>query len=77
MGLVDTVLRFFVGTRNERLVKALRPRVQQVLDLFPYTNKLTDEELKGKTAEFRQLLREAYHQGGQQRYLQERASGQE
>jgi preprotein translocase subunit SecA len=58
MSVVDTVLRFFVGTRNERLVKAMRPRVQQIVDLFPYTNKLTDEELKNKTAEFKQLLRE-------------------
>jgi preprotein translocase subunit SecA len=58
MGVVDTVLRFFVGTRNERLVKSMQPKVDRIVSLFPETNKLTDEELRNKTAEFKQRLRE-------------------
>ncbi|MCA8916533.1 MAG: preprotein translocase subunit SecA [Planctomycetes bacterium] len=58
MGVVDTVLRFFVGTRNERLVRSMKPKVDQIVSLFPETNKLTDDELKAKTAEFKQRLRD-------------------
>ncbi len=58
MGVVDTVLRFFIGTRNERVLKELQPQVQQVIQLFPATNKLSDEQLKAKTEEFKQRLRD-------------------
>jgi len=58
MGVVDTVMRFFVGTRNERLVKSFDPTVRKIIALFPETNKLTDEQLRGKTEEFRQRLHE-------------------
>ena len=58
MGVVDTVLRFFVGTRNERVIKSLHDDVHRIIELFPTTNKYSDEELKAKTAEFKQRLRE-------------------
>ena len=58
MGVVDTVLRFFVGTRNERIIKSLHDDTERILDMFPETNKLSDEELKNKTNEFKQRLRE-------------------
>ncbi len=58
MAVIDTVLRFFIGTRNERLVKAMQPDVEKILALFPVTNRYTDEELKGKTEAFRQRLRD-------------------
>ena len=45
MAVIDTVLRFFIGTRNERLVKAMQPEVEKILALFPVTNRYTDEEL--------------------------------
>ena len=58
MGVVDTVLRFFVGTRNERLVRSMKPKVDEIVSMFPETNKLTDDELKAKTAEFKNRLRD-------------------
>ncbi|MCA8937921.1 MAG: hypothetical protein KDB68_17170, partial [Planctomycetes bacterium] len=58
MGVVDTVLRFFVGTRNERVIRSMHADVERILDLFPETNKLSDEELKAKTVEFKQRMRE-------------------
>lgn len=58
MGVVDTVLRFFVGTRNERVIRSLHADTERILELFPETNKLSDEELNAKTAEFKQRLRE-------------------
>ncbi|MBX3459821.1 MAG: preprotein translocase subunit SecA [Planctomycetes bacterium] len=58
MGVVDTVLRFFIGTRNERLVRSYQPLVDEILELFPETNALSDEQLRAKTEEFRNRLRE-------------------
>ena len=58
MAVLDTVLRFFIGTRNERVVKAMQSSVDKVVALFPATNALSDEELKAKTEQFRQRMRE-------------------
>jgi preprotein translocase subunit SecA len=45
-----------VGSRNERLLKQLTRNIQQINDLEPGTQELSDEQLKAKTAEFRQRL---------------------
>ncbi|KAA0218480.1 preprotein translocase subunit SecA [bacterium] len=58
MPLLDTVLRFFIGSRNERLVKALWPTVNRILDLFPKTNALSDAELKDYTARLKERRRD-------------------
>lgn len=58
MSVVDTVLRFFVGSRNERLIKSMQPNVDKIIAMFPTTNEWSDEELKNKTDEFKQRLRE-------------------
>ena len=58
MPLLDTVLRFFIGSRNERLVKALWPTVNKVLDLFEKTNALTDSELKDYTQRLKDRRRD-------------------
>jgi preprotein translocase subunit SecA len=44
---------------NEREVNKLRPWVEDINDLEPEFQKLSDEELKAKTAEFRARLAEA------------------
>ncbi|MDM8561407.1 preprotein translocase subunit SecA [Candidatus Parabeggiatoa sp. HSG14] len=44
------------GSRNDRLVKRMFKTVSQINSLEPNISKLTDAELKGKTAEFRQRL---------------------
>ncbi len=46
------------GTKNEREVKRLRPLVQRINDLESAMQALSDEEMRAKTAEFQQLLRE-------------------
>ncbi|MBX3473159.1 MAG: preprotein translocase subunit SecA [Planctomycetes bacterium] len=58
MAVIDTVLRFFIGTRNERVVRAMQPAVDKILALFPTTNRWSDEELRAKTDEFKQRLRD-------------------
>ncbi|MGH9477104.1 MAG: preprotein translocase subunit SecA [Terriglobales bacterium] len=45
------------GTRNEREVSRLKPRVGEINDLEAAMQALSDEEMRAKTAEFQQLIR--------------------
>ncbi|MFI4967591.1 MAG: preprotein translocase subunit SecA, partial [Gammaproteobacteria bacterium] len=64
------ILKFIVGSRNDRLVRGMRREAQKVNALEPSVQALSDEALKAKTAEFRtrheagetldQLLPEAF-----------------
>ncbi len=47
------------GTSNERAVKRLMPTVRQINDLEPSIQALSDEQLRNKTAEFRQRIADA------------------
>ena len=42
----------WLGTREERTEKKYRVKVQRINDLEPILEGLTDQQLKGKTAEF-------------------------
>ncbi|OCF96453.1 preprotein translocase subunit SecA [Gilliamella sp. wkB308] len=44
------------GSRNERVLKSLRKRVEKINALEPAMEALTDDELKAKTIEFKQKL---------------------
>ncbi|MFA6472232.1 MAG: preprotein translocase subunit SecA, partial [Candidatus Latescibacterota bacterium] len=44
------------GSKNEREIKSLQPFVDEINEIYADLSSLTDEELKGKTAEFRQRL---------------------
>ncbi|MCC7243125.1 MAG: preprotein translocase subunit SecA [Acidobacteria bacterium] len=50
------ILAKVIGTQNDREVKRLRPRVEQVNSFEPRIGALGDTELKAKTAEFRERL---------------------
>ncbi len=54
--MLDTLLAKVVGTQNERELKRLRPLVAQVNALEPSIRALSDDQLRGKTAEFRQRV---------------------
>jgi preprotein translocase subunit SecA len=54
-GVSGGLVRLF-GNSNERQIKRMRPVVASINDLEPAMLALTDEELKGKTAEFRGRL---------------------
>src|SRR5438309_2489898 len=54
--MLDTLLAKVVGTQNDRELKRLRPIVAEVNVLEPTIERLTDEQLRGKTIEFRQRL---------------------
>ena len=56
--LINTLLGKIFGTKNEREVKRLQPRVLAMNALEPEIQKLSDDQLRAKTAEFRARIQE-------------------
>ena len=54
--IVDTLLAKVIGTANDRELKRIRPLVAEVNSKEPEIQRLTDEQLRGKTVEFRERL---------------------
>jgi preprotein translocase subunit SecA len=54
--MLDTLLAKVVGTQNERELKRLRPIVGQVAAFEPALQALADDQLRAKTAEFKERL---------------------
>ncbi|MFQ6083152.1 MAG: preprotein translocase subunit SecA [Candidatus Aminicenantia bacterium] len=54
--MVKFILKKIIGTKNERDLKKLQPYVYRINELEPKISKLTDAQLKAKTAEFKQKL---------------------
>jgi len=54
--LINTLLGKVFGTKNEREIKRLMPRVRAINALEPETQKLSDEQLRAKTDEFRKRI---------------------
>ncbi|HEX9982216.1 MAG TPA: preprotein translocase subunit SecA [Thermoanaerobaculia bacterium] len=55
--MIDKLLTMIFGSKHERDVKKMIPVVQHINSLEPGISRLSDEELRGKTAEFRERLR--------------------
>ena len=60
--MINQLLGKVFGTKNERVIKALMPKVQAINALEPQIQKLTDAELRAKTDEFRQRIQERLSQ---------------
>jgi preprotein translocase subunit SecA len=56
--LINTLIGKVFGTKNEREIKRLMPRVAEISALEPAMKKLSDEELRAKTDAFRRLIQE-------------------
>ena len=54
--IVDTLLAKVIGTANDRELKRLRPYVAEINAKEPEIQTLTDEQLRAKTAGFRERL---------------------
>jgi len=54
--MIQNILTRIFGSRNERLLKSYRNSVEQINALEPRIMALSDEQLAGKTAEFRQRV---------------------
>ena len=55
--MIDKVLTAVFGSKHERDVKRMLPVVAQINALEPEASALSDEQLRGRTSEFRQRLR--------------------
>src|SRR5437868_12750192 len=55
--MINKVLTTIFGSKHERDVKRMIPSVHHINSFEPEISKLTDDELRGRTAEFRERLR--------------------
>src|SRR5438309_8912156 len=55
--IIDKILTTIFGSKHERDVKRMLPIVAQINALEPDIGRLADEELRGKTVEFRERLK--------------------
>ena len=55
--MIGWVLRKIIGSQNDRLLKRVAPTVLKINSFEPEISKLSDEELKSKTAAFRERLK--------------------
>ncbi|HET7434673.1 MAG TPA: preprotein translocase subunit SecA [Thermoanaerobaculia bacterium] len=55
--MIDKLLTLVFGSKHDRDVKAMRPIVAQINALEPKISRLSDDELRAKTTEFRERLR--------------------
>ena len=62
--MINQLLGKVFGTKNERVIKALMPKVTAINALEPQIEKLTDAELRAKTDEFRQRIQERMRRFG-------------
>src|SRR5690242_12400406 len=56
--MINTLLGKVFGTKNDREMKRLRPRVAAINALEPEMQKLSDEQLRAKTDEFRARIQD-------------------
>ncbi|HYX69583.1 MAG TPA: preprotein translocase subunit SecA, partial [Terriglobales bacterium] len=56
--MLNTIFAKVFGTKNEREVKRMQPLVQRMNGLEPAMQQLSDEQLRAKTEEFRQRIRQ-------------------
>ncbi|HKD18669.1 MAG TPA: preprotein translocase subunit SecA [Thermoanaerobaculia bacterium] len=57
--MIDRLLAKVFGTQHERDIKKMLPRVERINALEPSVKALSDEQLRGKTAEFRARIAKA------------------
>jgi len=58
MGLLDSVLKVFVGDKSKKDIGEIQPIVDQIKAFEPEISKLSFDELRGKSDEFRRRIRE-------------------
>lgn len=56
--MIGKIAKVFFGSANDRFIKKQYKTINKINALEPQTVKLGDEELKAKTAEFRERLKQ-------------------
>src|SRR3954467_6740325 len=59
MPSVDKFLTKIFGSSNQRFLKTIQPIIQRINELEPSLKKLSDEELRARTAEFKERVAQA------------------
>lgn len=59
MSFINSILKVFVGDKSQKDVKALQPYLKKILALEPTMNVLTNDELREKTAYFKEKITQA------------------
>jgi preprotein translocase subunit SecA len=59
MASFDKVLTKVFGSRNERFLKSIKPLIAEISEFEPSIKKLTDEQLREKTIEFKARIADA------------------
>jgi len=54
--MINFILQKIIGTQNERVLRSLRRDVERINALEPSVMKLTDQQLRDKTAEFKEKI---------------------
>ncbi|MBA2338753.1 MAG: preprotein translocase subunit SecA, partial [Pyrinomonadaceae bacterium] len=57
--MIDKFLTKLFGSSNQRYLKTIRPLVERINDLEPETKKLSDDELRARTTEFKERVARA------------------
>src|SRR4029453_12713830 len=57
--MIDKFLTKVFGSSNQRYLKSVMPIVQQINELEPSIKKLSDDELRARTAAFKEQLQRA------------------
>ncbi|QCX53186.1 preprotein translocase subunit SecA [Elizabethkingia sp. JS20170427COW] len=59
MGFLDTILKGFLGNKNEKDLKEVKKVVEKIKKVEPAIGELSDDGLREKTQEFQQKIKEA------------------
>jgi preprotein translocase subunit SecA len=57
---VSNFLKMFFGTKSQRDIKEIMPVLNQVLEVYPSVEKLSHDQLRDKTAEMKDFVRNSY-----------------
>ena len=57
--MIDKLLTKVFGSSNQRYLKTIQPIINQINELEPSVKKLSDDELKARTAEFKERVAQA------------------
>ena len=59
MSFINSILKAFVGDKSQKDVKATQPYITKVKALEPILASLSHDELRAKTVEFKEIIKQA------------------
>ena len=57
--MLNSILKKFLGTKSDKDIKAIAPTLQETLKAYEIISKLSNDQLRAKTTEFRKLIADA------------------